>query len=89
MPIAGCGTGISTVTVRQDACAGSLSWVHRAGRDRYPETHVPKSHSENNSLFDWELDDSGHQRLDTIDRDRPVYDTPTRDWSRDVYGISC
>ena len=54
---------------------------------------IPKSTShdhirENISLFDWELDDDDHQRLNSIDRDHPIYDTPTRDWTRDVYGIS-
>lgn len=54
---------------------------------------IPKSTSrdhirENVSLFDWKLDEGDRQRLDSIDRDRPVYDTPTRDWTRDVYGIS-
>jgi diketogulonate reductase-like aldo/keto reductase len=54
---------------------------------------IPKSTSaehigENIELFDWELDESDHQRLDAIDRDQPVYDTPTRDWTGDVYGIS-
>lgn len=54
---------------------------------------IPKSTSqghirENIALFDWELDASDHERLDTIGRDSPVYDTPARDWTRDVYGIS-
>lgn len=54
---------------------------------------IPKSTSqehirENIALFDWELDENDHERLDTIGRDSPVYDTPTRDWMRDVYGIS-
>jgi diketogulonate reductase-like aldo/keto reductase len=54
---------------------------------------IPKSTSadhigENIELFDWELDESDHQRLDALDRDQPVYDTPARDWTGDVYGIS-
>lgn len=54
---------------------------------------MPKSTSAdhiqgNIELFDWELDESDHQRLDEIDRDQPVYDTPARDWTGDVYGIS-
>lgn len=54
---------------------------------------IPKSSSddhirENFDLFDWELAESDHKRLDELDRDRPVYDTPANDWTDDVYGIS-
>ncbi|WP_010612655.1 aldo/keto reductase [Halococcus hamelinensis] len=54
---------------------------------------IPKStsadHIESNGrLFDWELDSDDHERLNEIDRDQPVYDTPAKDWTGDVYGIS-
>lgn len=54
---------------------------------------VPRSSSashiaENIDLFGWELDEHDHERIDALDRDRPVYDTLTRDWTDDVYGIS-
>lgn len=54
---------------------------------------MPKSSSsehvrENFELFDWELEENDRERLDERDRDRPVYDTPARDWSGGVYGIS-
>jgi diketogulonate reductase-like aldo/keto reductase len=53
---------------------------------------LPKSSStahvaENVDLFGWELDPEDHRRIDDLDRQEPVYDTLTRDWSRDVYGI--
>jgi len=53
---------------------------------------LPKSSSaghvaENVALFDWELAPEDHRRIDELDRQEPVYDTLTRDWSRDVYGI--
>jgi len=53
---------------------------------------LPKSSSaahiaENVDLFGWELAPEDHRRLDELDRKEPVYDTLTRDWSRDVYGI--
>jgi diketogulonate reductase-like aldo/keto reductase len=53
---------------------------------------LPKSSSaahvtENADLFGWELDPADHRRIDELGRDDPVYDTLTRDWSRDVYGI--
>jgi len=53
---------------------------------------LPKSSSadhiaENVDLFGWELAPEDHRRIDDLDRQEPVYDTLTRDWSRDVYGI--
>lgn len=53
---------------------------------------IPKSTSadhirQNAALFDWELEDQDHQRLNEIDRNQPVYDT-IKDWTGDVYGIS-
>jgi diketogulonate reductase-like aldo/keto reductase len=53
---------------------------------------LPKSSSaahvaENIDLFGWELAPEDHRRLDELDRNEPVYDTLTRDWSRDVYGV--
>ena len=53
---------------------------------------LPKSSSaahvaENIDLFGWELDPADHRRIDELDRGEPVYDTLTRDWSRDVYGV--
>lgn len=53
---------------------------------------IPKSTSadhirQNAALFDWELEEQDHQRLNEIDRDQPVYDT-IKDWTGDVYGIS-
>jgi diketogulonate reductase-like aldo/keto reductase len=54
---------------------------------------LPKSSSaehvrDNFGLFDWELSAADHRRLVEADRDEPVYDTPARDWTDDVYGIS-
>ncbi|WP_273837369.1 aldo/keto reductase [Halococcus sp. PRR34] len=53
---------------------------------------IPKSSSsehikENAELFDWNLKDSDHQRLNEIDRDEPVYDTAAKDWTGETYGI--
>jgi diketogulonate reductase-like aldo/keto reductase len=44
-------------------------------------------HIENNIAIDWSLDETDRERLDERDRGYPVYDTPTRDWTREVYGI--
>lgn len=53
-----------------------------------PKSSSPKHVRENVDLFDWELDAGDRRRLDDLDRDEPVYDTPARDWTGDVYGIS-
>ena len=44
-------------------------------------------HIESNIAIDWSLDEADRERLDERDRGYPVYDTPTRDWTREVYGI--
>jgi diketogulonate reductase-like aldo/keto reductase len=53
---------------------------------------LPKSsspdHVRANADVDWSIDDEDLRRLDGRDRDRPVYDTPARDWTGDVYGIT-
>lgn len=53
---------------------------------------IPKSASEghireNIKLFDWQLNELDHQRLNEIDLGQAVYDTPVRDWTDEVYGI--
>jgi len=51
-----------------------------------PRSTSPE-HIENNIAVDWSLDEADRERLDARDRGYPVYDTPTRDWTRAVYGI--
>jgi diketogulonate reductase-like aldo/keto reductase len=53
---------------------------------------LPKSSSaahirDNADLFDWSMTDVDLEALDDRDRDYPVYDTPARDWTSQVYGI--
>ncbi len=45
------------------------------------------AHIENNIAIDWSLEEADRERLNERDRGYPVYDTPTRDWTREVYGI--
>ena len=45
------------------------------------------AHIQNNIDTDWSLEEADRERLNERDRGYPVYDTPTRDWTRDVYGI--
>lgn len=65
-----------------------LRWAIQEGVVVIPKSTSPDHIRENIELFDWELDETDHHRLDAIDRDQPVYDTLTRDWTDDVYGIS-
>jgi diketogulonate reductase-like aldo/keto reductase len=51
-----------------------------------PRSATPE-HVRANADLDWELDPADRRRLDERDRDDPVYDTPARDWTDDVYGI--
>lgn len=45
------------------------------------------AHIQNNIAIDWSLEEADRERLNERDRGYPVYDTPTRDWTREVYGI--
>ncbi|WP_135819587.1 aldo/keto reductase [Halostella litorea] len=65
-----------------------LRWAVENDVVPLPKSSTPEHVRENVELFDWELDDADRQRLDEADRDRPVYDYPSRDWTGDVYGIS-
>jgi diketogulonate reductase-like aldo/keto reductase len=63
-----------------------LRWALDRGIVALPRSSSPE-HVRANADLDWDLDPADRRRLDGRDRDQPVYDTPTRDWSRDVYGI--
>lgn len=65
-----------------------LKWEVERGVVPLPKSSSPEHVRQNLSLFDWELDETDLAKLDSIDRDFPVYDTPGRDWSRETYGIS-
>jgi diketogulonate reductase-like aldo/keto reductase len=51
-----------------------------------PRSSSP-GHIENNIATEWSLSEQDCERLTEQDRGYPVYDTPTRDWTREVYGI--
>lgn len=53
-----------------------------------PKSTSAKHIEQNIDLFDFSLDDADHKLLDNLDRDQPVYDTPTKDWTGHTYGIS-
>ena len=63
-----------------------LRWAIDRGVVPLPRSSTP-DHVRANAELDWKLDEADRRRLDDCDRDRPVYDTPTRDWTDDVYGI--
>ena len=64
-----------------------LRWAVESDVVLLPKSSSPDHVRANIALFDWELDEADVRRLDSLDRDQPVYDTPTRDWTDDVYGI--
>ena len=64
----------------------TLRWMLDRGMVALPRSATPE-HVRANADLDWSLDETDCRRLDERDRDRPVYDTPTRDWTREVYGI--
>lgn len=51
-----------------------------------PRSGTP-DHIRQNADRNWHIEEDDLRRLDDRDRDYPVYDTPTRDWTTDVYGI--
>ena len=65
-----------------------LRWTVEKDVVVLPRSGSPEHVRDNGDLFDWELDAADHERLDDIDRHEPVYDTLTRDWADDTYGIS-
>lgn len=64
----------------------TLRWMLDRDIVALPRSATPE-HVRANADLDWSLDETDCRRLDERDRDRPVYDTPTRDWTREVYGI--
>jgi diketogulonate reductase-like aldo/keto reductase len=65
-----------------------LRWAVEKDVIVLPKSGSPVHVRENLELFDWELDPADHERLDDCDRHEPVYDTLTRDWTDETYGIS-
>ena len=63
-----------------------LRWVLDRDIVALPRSSSP-DHVRANAALDFSLDDEDRRRLDDRDRDHPVYDTPARDWTGDVYGI--
>jgi diketogulonate reductase-like aldo/keto reductase len=65
-----------------------LRWAVEEGVVVLPKSTSEAHIEENVALFDWELSEADHRRISELDRDAPVYDTPSRNWEGDVYGIS-
>ncbi len=65
-----------------------LKWATERDVVVLPKSSSPEHVRANRELFDWEMDEADLAKLDDLDRDEPVYDFPSRDWTSDVYGIS-
>ncbi|MFC6723684.1 aldo/keto reductase [Halobium palmae] len=66
----------------------ALKWAVERGIVVLPKSSSPEHVRQNFELFDWEMDEADVERIDALDRDRPVYDTPAKDWTGDDYGIA-
>jgi len=75
-------------TYDRPAAAVVLKWALERGITVIPKSSDPEHIRANAALFDWEIDEADLARLDDRNRDSPVYDMPTRDWGKDVYGIA-
>ncbi|MFC4989532.1 aldo/keto reductase [Saliphagus infecundisoli] len=65
-----------------------LRWAIERDVVPLPKSSSPDHVRENLDVLEWELDEEDRERLDERERDQPVYDTPAREWTGDVYGIS-
>ena len=63
-----------------------LRWALDRDVVALPRSSSPE-HVRANADLEFSIDEADRRRLDDRDRDRPVYDTPARDWTGDVYGI--
>jgi len=63
-----------------------LKWAHERDVVILPKSSSPE-HVRQNAELDWTMADADLEALDDRDRNQPVYDTPERDWTGDVYGI--
>jgi len=63
-----------------------IKWAIERDMVALPRSRTP-DHIRQNADLDWQIEEDDLRRLDERDRDYPVYDTPTRDWTGDVYGI--
>ena len=65
-----------------------LKWEVEREVVALPKSSSPEHVRGTLQLFDWEMDDADLALLDDLDRDEPVYDFPSRDWTGDIYGIA-
>ncbi|WP_049983396.1 aldo/keto reductase [Halorubrum sp. BV1] len=63
-----------------------IKWAIERDVVALPRSGTP-DHIRQNADLDWQIEEDDLRRLDERDRNHPVYDTPTRDWTTDVYGI--
>ena len=66
----------------------ALRWAVEKGIVVLPRS-TSRSHIEENfDLFDFELDDDEHARIDDLDRGEPSYDDRARSWDDEVWGMA-
>lgn len=65
-----------------------LRWAINNGVAILPKSSTPEHIINNRDALTWELSDVDQHRIDDIERNDPVYSFPTRDWTRQRFGIS-
>lgn len=63
-----------------------IKWATERDVVVLPRSGTP-DHIRQNADLDWKIEEDDLRQLDDRDRNYPVYDTPTRDWTPSVYGI--
>jgi diketogulonate reductase-like aldo/keto reductase len=64
-----------------------VNWALQRDVVVLPKSSSPEHIRDNFDVFEWELDEEDIAAIDERDREYPVYDTLTRDWSRETDGI--
>ncbi|MFB6132421.1 MAG: aldo/keto reductase [Halanaeroarchaeum sp.] len=65
-----------------------LRWAIEKDLVVIPKSSSPEHIADNIDVLDWRLEAADHERIDGLDRNQPVYDTPAKDWSDDIWGIA-
>jgi diketogulonate reductase-like aldo/keto reductase len=74
--------------VGQPRAVVALRWAINNGVVVLPKSSSAEHIINNRIALDWNLSDSDQLEIDSIQRNEPVYDFPSRDWERPKYGIS-
>ena len=66
----------------------ALRWAVEKGIVVLPRSTSQNHIEQNIDLFDFELDEADHARIDDLDRNEPSYDDRARSWDDEVWGMA-